>query len=198
MNLIERVADSDMVLVGIGEEFEAVENSLEAYNNLSKLLEGKNYFIVSLCMDDVIYDSNLDSERIVKPLGTYRKKQCIDACTEDLYDASETICPKCGKELVYNNITAENYVEAGYLPMWEKHKLWISGTLNRKLLLLELGVNLKFPQIIRWPFERLGMLNNKAFLYRVNEKFWQLPEDIGGKAEAVKSNSLEFLTTLNV
>lgn len=197
MNIFEKIADSDMVLVGIGEEFESKENTVEVYNILADMLKGKNYFIVTLCLDDSIYASKLDPDRIVKPLGTSLKKQCPDACTDDLYDTEENICPKCGKELVFNNINAENYVEAGYLPMWEKHKLWISGTLNKKLLILELGVNLKFPQIIRWPFERLGMLNNKAVLFRVNEKFWQLPEDISGKAESVKSNSLEWLKSLN-
>lgn len=196
MNIFEKIADSDMVLVGIGEEFDNKENALEAYARLFKLLDGKNYFIVSLCMDDAIYESNLDKERIVKPLGTFLKKQCIDACTDDLYSPEETKCPNCGKELVYNNINAENYVEAGYLPLWEKHKLWISGTLNKKLLLLELGANMKFPQIIRWPFERLGMLNNKAYMYRINEKFWQLPEDISGKAEGIKTNSLDWLSSL--
>lgn len=197
MNIQDKISSSDMVLVGIGEEFEGKENSLAAYDKLAKLLEGKNYFIVSLCMDDSIYESKLDKDRIVKPLGTYTKKQCIDACTDDLYDVNMDKCPKCGKELVYNNINAENYVEAGYLPMWEKHKLWISGTLNKHLLLLELGANMRFPQIVRWPFERLGMLNNKAILFRVNEKFWQLPEDISDKAEAIKSNSIEWLMSLN-
>lgn len=198
MNIYEKVADCDMVLVGIGEEFEGKENNQELFNKLAALLEGKNYFVVSLCMDDSIYESNLNKDRIVKPLGTFTKKQCIDACSDELYDVDMEICPKCGKELVFNNINAENYVEAGYLPMWEKHKLWISGTLNKSLLILELGANMKFPQIVRWPFERLGIINNKAVLFRVNAKFWQLPEDIAGKAESIKSSAIEWLKSLNV
>ena len=76
----------DMVLIGIGEEFSEAGDALKAYNKLSDDLKGKNYFIVSLCMDDIIYESNLDPDRIVTPLGGKRKKQCPDACENALYE----------------------------------------------------------------------------------------------------------------
>jgi len=185
--------DYEMILIGIGEDFEKNEKSLECYNKLAKSLEGKNYFIVSLCMDDVIYNSDLKEDKIVCPMGGFRKKQCPDACENGLYDISLDKCPVCGKELVFNNINADNYVEEGYLPMWEKHRMWLTGTLNRKLLVVELGVSMKFPQVIRWPFERIVMLNNKAHFIRVNEKFPQLTPEIGGKGESIKKNSVDWI-----
>lgn len=188
--------DYSMILIGIGEEFEGNEEALNAYNNLADKLIGRNYFIVSLCMDDVIYSSRLNPDRIVSPLGGKRFKQCSDACTETLYDPNETVCPECGKELVYNNILAENYVEAGYLPMWEKHKKWLVGTLNKSLLCLELGVSMKFPQIIRWPFERIALLNNKAFFVRVNETLPQLNADLKGKSESSNMSAVKWLKLL--
>lgn len=188
--------DYSMILIGIGEEFEKADNALVAYNKLASILEGKNYFIVSLCMDDIIYKSNLKEDRIVTPLGGYRFKQCSMACTDDLYDVKEDLCPKCHAPLVFNNFLAENYVEAGYLPMWEKHKKWLVGTLNKSLLCLELGVSMKFPQIIRWPFERISLLNNKAYFVRVNEKLPQLNADLKGKSESFATNSVEWLKEL--
>lgn len=183
----------EMILVGIGEEFEGNEKALAAYNKLAEMLEGKNYFIVSLCMDDVIFSSNLKCDRIVTPLGGKRKKQCPDACENALYDIDVDKCPICGKPLVYNNILCENYVEDGYLPMWDKHKKWLVGTLNKSLLTIELGVSMKFPQIVRWPFERIAYLNNKAFFLRVNEKLPQLSVELKDKGEAVKSNSVDWI-----
>lgn len=188
--------DFDMVLVGIGEEFENNESSLAAYNHLAKLLESKNYFIVSQCMDDCIYDSNLKADRIVSPMGGFRKKQCPDACTDALYDVDVKYCPNCNKELVYNNYLQENYVEAGYLPMWEKHKKWITGTLNKRLFVLELGVSMRLPQVIRWPFERIAYLNEKAHFVRVNEKFPQLIPELSEKGESVRENSVKWLNLL--
>lgn len=188
--------DYQMILIGIGEEFNNHPDALAAYNNLSNLLEGKNYFIVSLCMDDVIYNSELKTDRIVTPLGGNRFKQCIDACTNELYDVTINTCPKCGKELVYNNILAENYVEEGYLPMWDKHKKWLVGTLNKSILVLEMGVSMKFPQIVRWPFERIALLNNKAHFIRVNEKLPQTNAELKDKSESIHEASVEWLKTL--
>ena len=186
-------SDYDMVLVGIGEEFNENAKALDAYNKLAALLEKKNYFIVTLCLDDVIFESNLDKEKIVAPLGGKRKKQCPDACENKLYDVTETICPICKKELVYNNYLAENYIEDDYIPMWEKHKKWVSLTLNKKLLALELGVSFKLPQIIRWPFEKIVSLNNKAELIRVNVTLPQLSEVVSGKGTSIKENSVEWV-----
>ncbi len=187
------IENYEMVLVGIGEEFEDNPNALTAYNKLAEILEDKNYFVVSLCMDDVIFSSNLRSDRIVTPLGGKRSKQCLDACENALYDISETKCPICGKELVFNNILCENYVEEGYLPMWDKHKKWLVGTLNKSLLTLELGASMKFPQIVRWPFERIAFLNNKAFFVRINEKLPQLSVELKDKGESIKSNSVDWI-----
>ena len=186
----------DMILVGIGEEFDENANAVKAYEKLKTILEGKNFFIVTLCMDDAIYKAGFDESRIVAPLGGSRFKQCPDACTHDLFSLDETVCPNCGKELIFNNILAENYVEEGYLPQWEKHKKWISGTLNRKLLTLDLGTSLRFPQIIRFPFEKITMINDKAKMIRVNEKLWQIPAEISEKAESVKQSAVEWLISL--
>lgn len=183
----------EMVLVGIGEEFEENERAAKAYEALLKKLEGKNYFVVSLCMDDKIYEAGLKEDRIVSPLGGKRFKQCPDACENKLYDISETKCSICGKELVYNNYLCENYVENSYIPMWEKHKKWLTGTLNKKLLILELGVSLRFPQIVRWPFEKIAFLNEKSSFIRVNEKLPQLGEEVAKKGISIKQNSVDWL-----
>jgi len=185
--------DYDCILIGIGEEFNQNDKAIDAYNKLATLLEKKNYFIVSLCLDDEIFKSNLDKEKIVAPLGGKRKKQCPDACENKLYDVTESICPICKKELVYNNYLAPNYIEDDYIPMWEKHKKWVSLTLNKKLLALELGVSFKFPQIIRWPFEKIVSLNNKATIIRVNETLPQLSEEVSAKGTSIKENSVEWV-----
>ena len=110
MNLRDIINDSDMILVGIGESFQEdfssiaiddknisvvdefkrnryiaaldMDETIEAYNMLAKLLEGKNYFVVTLCDDDKIYKSNLREDRIVAPCGTYAKLQC-DSINKD-------------------------------------------------------------------------------------------------------------------
>ncbi len=186
----------DMFLIGIGEEFADKDSALEAYNNLADKLIGKNYFVVTLNMDDIIYLSRLNSDRIVAPLGTGLKKQCPDACDNLIFDDNTEICPKCGKALVSNNILCENYIEQGYMPMWEKHKKWLTGTLNKRLLVMELGVSLKLPQIVRWPFERIAYLNDKAFFVRVNSSIYQLSAEVANKGDCEKTDAVSWLKSL--
>ena len=106
------------------------------------------------------------------------------------------VCPACGKPLVLNNIFTESYDENGYLPQWQLYTKWLQGTLNRKLVILELGVGMKFPSVIRWPFEKVAFFNNKAQLYRINEKLYQLSEDLKGKGTAIPKNSIDWLCSL--
>lgn len=102
-------------------------------------------------------------------------------------------CSKCGRPLVLNNIYAEHYDETGYLSQWQLYTKWLQGTLNKKVLILELGVSLKFPSVIRWPFEKIAYFNQKAVFCRVNENLYQLSEELKDKGISVPKNSIDWL-----
>ena len=250
--IVKSICDAQMVLVGIGEEFDAkklLKNSQEyseisanvqeewilsyiqkamlksmgeeyreAYKNLAKCLEKKNYFVLSLCQDGFIKESGLDIERIVEPCGTYEKLQCSAGCHNDLYDVpvefmeeialfikgelqesslKQPVCPYCGKPLVFNQVDTENYIEEGYLSKWQKYKLWLQGTVNRKLCVLELGVGMRFPSVIRWPFEKVVFFNQKAELFRVHSKLYQITEEIKEKGYGICIRPTEFIKELS-
>lgn len=250
--LKEKIQDADLVLVGIGEEFneqfsdigkydalvKALEvideeetlawmipflekeylekqkdsNVLKAYQNLYDILKDKNYFIVTTCIDGNVRKVGFDEKKIVEPCGGYIKMQCSDKCHNELYDADKYVtkirqgiqngalkqieqpcCPKCGKPLVFNNIMSGAYVEEGYLPQWEVYTNWLQRTLNKKLCILELGVGMNVPSVIRWPFEKIAFYNNKASFFRINETLYQLTEEIGEKGISIEGNAQEFL-----
>ena len=71
--------------------------------------------------------------------------------------------------------------------------MWLSCTLNRNTVLLELGENYKDPSLIRWPFEKTAMLNNKAYLFRVHKIFSQVPEELSGKSCPVAEVSFKLV-----
>lgn len=246
------VNDAQLVLVGIGEEFDIkrylvknetyrklvadVKNEwlipyiekalikdkgkeyLDVYKQLALCLENKNYFIISLCQDGLIKLSGLDSERIVEPCGTYEKLQCSEGCHKELYEIPteimeqvtllikgdvtedtfiQPVCPVCGKPLTFNHVETENYVEEGYLSKWQKYKLWLQGTVNKKLCVLELGVGLKYPTVIRWPFEKVVFFNQKAELFRVHSKLYQMTEEIKEKGYGICCSPLDFVKELS-
>ena len=64
---------------------------------------------------------------------------------------------------------------------------------NRNTVLLELGENYKDPSLIRWPFEKTAMLNNKAYLFRVHKIFSQVPEELSGKSCPVAEVSFKLV-----
>lgn len=232
MNLNEFLKDADMVLVGIGEtfqdKFEGVEvedeknptifeefsrkkyldscsddEVMQAYEKLEKLLEGKNYFVVTLCTDGKIFKTNIKPDRIVTPCGSYSFLQCEEVCSDDIYplekyeelleNGKEPFCPKCGKKLVMNHIGIKKYSEEGYLKKWNLYIKWLQGSLNKKICVIELGVGMKYPTVIRWPFEKVTFINNKAKFVRVHEQLYQLTEDIKEKGSSIKENPVDFL-----
>jgi len=149
--ILASVADAEKILIGIGEAFDdRGDVAMAAYECLAKLVDGKDYYVVSLCEDGVIREAALDQKKVVTPL--------------------------------------DNNEEA-----WDEYNKWISRTLNRKLVLIELGVGLKYPGVVRWPFEKIAFLNNKAVMYRVHKSLYQTTEELGEKCVGIKADPLEFL-----
>lgn len=217
-NVLELIEDADLVLIGIGMEFEKnrfqiQEDALQALNKLAGLLDKKNYFAVSVCMNDIARKSELQHDRVVQPCGSVAQKQCVNRCEEGLLALSEQEskaltemlpcddllemnlgnCPKCGSKLVLNTVYTENYDENGYLKDWSRYTKWLQGTLNKKLCILELGVDLTYPSIIRWPFEKVAFYNNKANFIRVNERLYHMSEEIKDKGISVPKNAVQWL-----
>ena len=198
---LEDLAAAAKVLVGIGGEWNHMKNPDIglAYQALARLLEGKDYFIVTTNTDAAIYDSSLDQERVVAPCGNETWRQCSRACTKDIWEPGEIpddICPHCGAPLTGNTREAETYIEEGYLPQWQKYTRWLAMTMNRELLVWELGEGFKVPTVIRWPFEKTVFFNRKSRMYRVHQTLSQVTEEIKERAVAVAENSVGWIKSL--
>lgn len=179
---------------------------------LNKILSDKNYFIVSTSTNDSVSDINWKEGRIVSPCGGYSHFQYalptedseIIKVNNDIHkrinEAISNDCEIgvlkeiCGSELVFNNVYAEQYDEKGYLADWQAYTKWLQLTLNKKLLVLELGVGLQFPSVTRWPFEKIAYYNKKATFVRVNETLYQLPENLSDKGISVNKNAIDWLS----
>lgn len=79
---------------------------------------------------------------------------------------------------------------------WDLYNKWLSATLNKKLLIIELGEDFNHPNIFRWPFENVVFINQKSHMYRINEIFYQLPEQICDRALSIPVNSIDVLKEL--
>lgn len=253
---LQCLQDAEMVLIGLGEEFDEfrslrqntdyleireklinsehawlipawnmLQNRMDAYESLKRfaeLIADKNYFVVSVSTNNGITDVPWREERLVMPCGGSRMKQCGENCghplvevtkedwesmkrvLDDFHDKDKSEldtfglgrCPSCGSPLVLNSVYTPKYDENGYLAQWKMYTKWLQGTLNRKLMILELGVGLQCPSVIRWPFEKVAFFNQKASFWRVNEKFYQLSEELGGKGISISRNAIDWLNDL--
>ena len=70
---------------------------------------------------------------------------------------------------------------------------WLTGTVNRPLLVLELGEGFQIPTVIRWPFEKTVRFNKKSCFYRVNANFAQLAEGADERSVSVTENSVDWV-----
>ncbi len=213
---LDKVNDADLVLIGIGMEFEdkkfvVSENAIQALQELLSILQGKNYYVITTCMNSILKKAGFPADRIVSPCGNVEKKQCEAGCENSLVDLLEEekelynatiikeefpamgVCPACGEKMVLNNVYAKQYDENGYLEDWKRYTKWLQGTLNKKLCVLELGVDMVFPSIIRWPFEKVAFYNQKAVFIRVNEKLYHMSEELKDKGIAVEKNAIDWL-----
>ena len=75
---------------------------------------------------------------------------------------------------------------------WTDYMKWLSFTLNRQLLVLELGVGFVNPMVIRFPFEKTAFLNQKAKMYRVHPTLPQVTAELGERGYAVQGNPLDL------
>lgn len=254
IDLKEKIEDAQLVLVGLGEEFECkemliknhrylqIENELKehseyiwilpyiqylclknneilnnAIKNLAELLKDKNYFIVTTCMNGLVQAGGFKENRVVAPCGGFRKIQCSNGDCDMVCDTPEELykqiedyfyerislkelyfvtCEKCNSKMEFNSLYAETYKEAGYMDMWEIYTKWLQGTLNKKLCVLELGVSLDYPSVIRFPFEKIAFFNQKAEFIRIHEKLYQLSDEIGEKGISHKENAVAFLNSI--
>lgn len=255
----KQLAQAEMVLVGLGEEFDAAcglngvqefqrgrellqskgvhwllpawgeycacklgVNTQPVLEKLAELLDGKNFFLVSVSVNSAVESVFGGSSRLVMPCGSVRLKQCEKACEGEIFPVGEKDsavleelfrelwtdgfdseevrrfgnCRQCGSSMVLNNVYADNYDENGYLEDWQRYTKWLQGSLNHRILLLELGVSMGFPSVVRIPFEKIVTYNKKAFLCRVNEKLGQLPADLFTKGIGISKNAIDWLVQL--
>lgn len=101
-------------------------------------------------------------------------------------------CNNCKEKIVFNTLDALKYNEYGYLDQWKKYMKWLQGTVNRKLCIIEAGVGMELPSVIRWPFEKTALYNQKAKMIRIHHKFYQVNEEVSDRAYGMEQNAVDF------
>ncbi len=158
------------------------------YAKLLKILDGKNYFVITTNVDHQFQQAGFPKDRLFYTQGDYGLWQCSEPCHEATYDNYETVkrmieeqqnmripselipyCPLCGKPLSMNLRADETFVEdEGWHAAAARYNEFVKAHQSGKVLYLELGVGGNTPGIIKYPFWRYTYANPEALYACIN------------------------------
>ncbi len=189
------------------------------YTTLLKLVEGKDYFVLTSNVDEMFAKSGFEQQRLFTPQGSYARYQCLLPCTTQTWSikpiidrilptidpASQEItdasviprCPNCG-EAVFANVRAGNwFVKEPYLEQQEHFLQWLNKSDAGPLLLVEIGAGWSTPGVIRWPMEQIMAHVPQTHLIRVNPQHPHIPTTLRGKATSVQARGIDLIMQLS-
>ncbi len=158
------------------------------YDELYGLVKNKDYFVITTNVDHCFQKSGFDKKRLFYTQGDYGLFQCSVPCHDKTYDNEELIrrmvneqknmkipsaliphCPVCGKPMTTNLRCDDKFVQdGGWTAACQRYEKFIEKYKNKRILLLELGVGGNTPVIIKYPFWRIAMQNEKAIYACIN------------------------------
>lgn len=93
------------------------------------------------------------------------------------------------------NLRKDNFFvqDDGWYEAEERFSDFLSEAINKKLVLLELGVGFNTPTIIRFPFEKLVREHDNISLIRLNLDQAVVPESFGRRAVGINADMAESI-----
>ena len=166
------------------------------YENLLKIVDGKNYFVLTTNVDHCFQKAGFDKSRLFYTQGDYGLFQCSLPCHNKTYDNEETIlkmvdrqenmrvpsdlipyCPVCGRPMTMNLRSDDSFVEdEGWNKACDRYMKFLDANRENKTLFLELGTGMNTPVIIKFPFWRMIREWPDAFYACVNLGEAYVPE----------------------
>ena len=158
------------------------------YENVRKLVDRKNYFVLTTNVDHCFQKAGFDKARLFYTQGDYGLFQCSEPCHQATYDneaqvramyerqkdmriPSELIpyCPRCGKPMSMNLRSDSTFVEdAGWHTAAQRYADFLTAYKDGRILFLELGVGANTPGIIKYPFQQMTANNPQAIYACIN------------------------------
>lgn len=158
------------------------------YENLLRLVQDKDYFVITTNVDHCFQKAGFDKKRLFYTQGDYGLLQCSKPCHQETYDNEDLIrkmmqeqkdmrvpaelipyCPKCGRPMTVNLRCDDTFVQdAGWYRAKNCYEDFLRRHENLKVVYLELGVGSNTPVIIKYPFWRMTDRNPNATYVCVN------------------------------
>ena len=152
------------------------------YDDLLKLVQGKDYFVLTTNVDHCFQKAGFDKKRLFYTQGDYGLFQCSGPCRQETFENERIIkamverqrdmrvpssliprCPHCGEPLTMNLRSDNRFAEDdGWHAAAHRYAEFLRRNKGMKVLLLELGVGYNTPGIIKYPFWEMAAQNPGA------------------------------------
>ncbi len=186
------------------------------YSNILKLVENKNYFVITTNVDHIFQKSGFEKRRLLYTQGDYGLFQCSVPCTNETYDNEEIVrvmaekqhdfkiptelvphCPKCGAPMTTNLRKDSTFVEdSGWHKAYGRYEDFIRKNSRSNVLFLEFGVGFNTPSIIKYPFWQMTYANENAFFACVNSSEAVCAKEIKNRAILIENDICEVACKL--
>lgn len=168
----------------------------EYINNIKETIAEAQLVLVGIGSDVALTDSN-----------EVRVKLFYDNLASLLKDSNYFVVSENEDAMIFTSGLDQNRITAPFCEnekmgpegedlQWNTYMKWLTGTINKRLFIIEIGVLMNKPNVIRWPFERVAMLNEKSHLLRLNTKLPQLPKELSEKGTSIEDNPLYFFESV--
>ena len=103
-------------------------------------------------------------------------------------------CPVCGGSMDMN-LRKDNFFvqDEAWYEAEERFSDYLSDAIDKKLVLLELGVGFNTPTIIRFPFEKLVREHENISLIRLNLNQAVIPKSFGSRGIGINADMAESI-----
>ena len=187
------------------------------YNDLLKLVQDKDYFVITTNVDHCFQKAGFDKKRLFYTQGDYGLFQCSEPCCQETFDNEAVIremvkrqedmkiptellptCPHCGKPLTMNLRSDDTFVEdKGWHRAAERYENFLRTRAGQKILFLELGVGYNTPVIIKYPFWQMTAKNPNATYICINQGQAVCPQEIELQSVCIDADIGQVLQSLS-
>lgn len=189
----------------------------EPYRQLFKLVQDKDYFVLTTNVDHQFQLTGFDKSRLFYMQGDYGLWQCSKACHNKTYDNEAAVrqmvenqsdmkipaelvprCPVCGAPMAMNLRCDDTFIQdKGWFAAQRRYNQFLKEHEGMRLLLLELGVGFNTPGIIKLPFWYMTMHNKRATYACINVGEAVCPGEMDTQSICINADIGKALKMLN-
>ena len=186
------------------------------YNGLLKLVQDKDYFVITTNVDHCFQKAGFDKKRMFYTQGDYGLFQCSEPCCQETFDNEAVIremmerqedmkiptellptCPHCGKPMTMNLRSDNKFVEdEDWHRAAERYENFLRTRAGQKILFLEFGVGYNTPVIIKYPFWQMTAKNPNATYVCINQGQAVCPQEIERQAICINADIAPVISSL--